>query len=195
MEDILKQIAEKMTYVPALITYIGILVPIFISAAVLISQILQNKSNKKLQKNIHNHQVELKCFDSVLEIYYVFSESVDILPSNVESLNSILGNNEAKTEWCNSLVDIERKMYRKYDFAFMLLGNENNLVKILQEKRNQFTNLVGFILEKIENESENKENIQSSVYEMSKDYIEKMSYDAFDQHFLNYLNINHFTEN
>ena len=162
MESILQDIANKLTYVPAWVTYVGIFVPIFVSIVVLISQIAQSKINKNLQENIHKHQVELKCFDSVLEIYFAFSESVDVLSINTNNIKNTLSDKESKVEWHNRLVNVERNLYRKYDFALMLLGDDD-LVEILKEKADKYCELVGSILTNTQSEMAAIENIANNI--------------------------------
>lgn len=194
MQEILQDIANKLTYVPAWVTYVGIFVPIFVSIVVLISQIVQSRINKNLQKNIHRHQVDLKRFDSILEIYFVFSESVDALSYNADNIMMTLSDQKSKVEWHNRLVDVERKLYRKYDFALMLLGGEIDLVKILKEKADKYCELVNSILIDTQNEMTCIEEIANNIAQMSKEYIDLMSYDEFDKYFSDYLKINRFTE-
>lgn len=194
MEGVFQDIANKMTYVPVWVTYVGIFVPIFLSIVVLMSQIVQNKMNKKLQKSIHNHQVGLKRFDSILDIYFAFSESVDVLSSNKDNIKDTLSNKDSAFEWNNRLVDVERKMCRKYDFALMLLGEKNDLVKKLKEKMDAYSRLVGSVLEKTESDAELTDEVIDSICEMNQKYIASMSYDEFDKFFSSFLNINSFIE-
>ena len=82
----LQVISDKIVSIPNWISITGVFVPIALSVIVLIMQILQQKSNKQLQKRIYNHEVELKCFDSILQIYSSFSKSVDSLPQLPKNL-------------------------------------------------------------------------------------------------------------
>lgn len=197
--SILQEIANRISYTPTWITYIGVLVPIIVSIAVFIMQISQHKSNKKLhkqistsqaelQKNIYNHQVELKCFDSILDIYKAFSSSVDALSVDSKYIKDTISDKDLKYDWHTNLIDIERQLYRKYDFASMLLGN-TDLTKILKNRADSYRNMVEIILTK-----ESTDEAVTDIIDMSQKYMDSMTYDNFDKYFTKYLSIRGFIE-
>lgn len=197
--SILQEIANKITYTPAWITYIGVLVPIIVSIAVFIMQISQHKSNKnlqkqinagqtELQKNIYNHQVELKCFDSILDIYKAFSSSVDTLSVDSKYIKDTISDEDFKYDWHTSLINTERQLYRKYDFASMLLG-DTDLTKVLKNRADAYRNMVEMILAK-----ESTDKAVTDIIDISQKYMDSMTYDNFDKYFTKYLNIRGFIE-
>lgn len=184
----LQVISDKIVSIPNWISITGVFVPIALSVIVLIMQILQQKSNKQLQKRIYNHEVELKCFDSILQIYSSFSKSVDSLPQLPKNLKERIANKKA---WYESLIEIDREMYRKYDFAVLLLGKEDDLTKKLYEKIKEYDDIIS----SVDNLSTDvTENDEKNLLNLIEQYMKSMNYDNFDQCFSKYINMKHFLE-
>lgn len=184
----LQVISDKIVSIPNWISITGVFVPIALSVIVLIMQILQQKSNKQLQKRIYNHEVELKCFDSILQIYSSFSKSVDSLPQLPKNLKERIANKKA---WYESLIEIDREMYRKYDFAVLLLGKEDDLTKKLYEKIKEYDDIIS----SVDNLSTDvTENDEKNLLNLIEQYMKSMNYDNFDQYFSKYINMKHFLE-
>ena len=189
--NVLREISDKMGYTPTWISIIGIFVPILLSVLVLVMQILHQKSNKDLQKRIYNHEVDLKLFDSILDIYKVFSKSVDSLPQKEENIRDRLVDKNTKNNWVDYLIDVDRELYRKYDFAVLLLGRNDNLTKKLHEIIINYDNII-IMINKL------KDNIKDEDINKLKEaivqYMESMNYENFDGYFSKYINIKEFIE-
>ncbi len=198
----LQAIGDKIMPIPNWISITGVFVPILLSTIVLIMQILQQKSNKQLQiqqqksneqlqKRIYNHEVELKCFDSILSIYTSFSKSVDSLPQFKENLQKHIAKESSKETWYKSLVEIDREMYRKYDFAVLLLGEGAELSQKLKQKMGEYDEIIRRVKSLSTNAEEGEKN---DLQDLIIQYMKSMNYEEFDQFFSKYINLNHFLE-
>lgn len=188
--EVLQDISKKLDGIPSWITITGVFVPIVLSFAVFLVQIMHQKSNKELQKRIHNHEVELKCFDSFLMIYDVYSKSVDSLPARIENIRLFLKDESTKTEWYYSLVDTVREMYRKLDFAILLLGTEDKLIEVLKLKIDKYDRIISQINELETPTEEDIEHLKGMIEE----YRDAMNYEQFDEYFSRFLSITHYLE-
>ena len=131
MEEIVKKIDELIKVVenngvPAWLTWVGILVPIIISIAVIVQASVQAGNNKKLQKHISDREVKVQMHSDFLNIYDAFCTAQNTIGKAQDNISVIFSNQNDAFQWTNELIAANNGVCQAMNRARLLLPNKDN---------------------------------------------------------------------
>lgn len=137
MEEIVKKIDELIKVVenngvPAWLTWVGILVPIFISIAVIVQASVQAGNNKKFKKYISDRDVKVQMHNDFMKIYDDFCYAQNIIcVNNIEEIFAIP---ELTSMWYNDLNKALTALCQSGNRAQLLIPSEDkDLRKVVED--------------------------------------------------------------
>ena len=118
-----------------LFDYLSTLIPIVLSALLIVQNFIINYRNKKLQKEIHNRDIRLRKHDDILNIYYTFYEFTDLLYTSNFIYEVKQGNISYVMNYRNNLMIIRYNLLKKLDLAALLFKRNDNEFYVIIEER------------------------------------------------------------
>lgn len=132
--------------------YIGLLLPAFISAVLIVQNGVINKRNLELQKQIHNRDIVNQAHEDILRIYRSYYDFIDAVYTSqlVERVKHADVN--FAFSYTNHLFSIKRHIIQSRDLARLLLSNSDpEMYQIVEECLNNEIAIIDKYYEYISN--------------------------------------------
>lgn len=123
MEDIVKELVKLNQR--DLLDIVAVLVPIFLSAIIIVQNKIYEHRNTELQKRIHNREWSQQYHDDILLVYNTYYEFCDVIFNSGFSYNIEIGYVNAVTAGVNQLQILRGNILRRKDLTRLLFQKKN----------------------------------------------------------------------
>ncbi len=131
MEDIVNELVKLNQ--KNLFDVVTVVIPIFLSAIIIIQNKIYASRTTELQKMIHNREWAQQYHGDILLLYNTYYEFIDIIYSSGFNNNVRSGNVNVALGWISNIQTLKMNILRRKDLAKLLFEKKNvNLCKIIK---------------------------------------------------------------